>query len=143
EINVFIQGTKTQWQAQKQTVRIQTHFLHEPQGVVVRAQQDMLSVVRSDIQALRVLASCATAQYVTGLEDMNLTAQSIQRPGSTRAGPAAPDDSYFHRARRRTSPRPPLTQVFQASQNLRMGVRETRCSSTCQLSRSISSSKAK
>ena len=65
-----------------------------------------------------------------------------QGDAGRQAGPACANDCRLHRANRRTRPRPPPTQVFQANQSLRKGVSEMRWCSTCQLSRSISSSSA-
>ena len=84
----------------------------------------------------------AAAGRVPGFEDGDLGAGLAQGDAGRQARPAGADDRRLHRANRRTSPRPPPTQVFHASHSLRNGVREMRWCSTCQLSRSISSSSA-
>src|SRR3546814_13497710 len=70
------------------------------------------------------------AQIAGGFEERYSMALPMQRPGGGQAGTAGAYDRNLHWLRRLIRPRPPPTQTFQASPNLRMGVSEIRWSST-------------
>jgi len=86
----------------------------------------MLAIVDIQAQPWRVHAAGAAAQRMGGLEYRYRVAGAVQVNGGAKARPARADHAYLHLPRRLTTLRPPLTQVFQASQNLRMGVSEMR-----------------
>ncbi|KAG0913539.1 hypothetical protein G6F31_021437 [Rhizopus arrhizus] len=102
----------------------------------------MLAIVQRGVEIAMEHAAGAPARRVAGFEDGDLGAGFAQGDACRQPRPACADNRRLHRANRRTSPRPPPTQVFHASHSLRSGVSEMRWCSTCQLSRSISSSSA-
>ncbi|CAM5210939.1 hypothetical protein CDEN61S_02332 [Castellaniella denitrificans] len=123
--------------------RVRVQGPHQRQGGGVGAQQDVLAVVDPQAKAGMVDPPRPAARRGGGLVDPDRAARPAQARGGGQARPAGADDGDgVHFAKRRTSPRPPPTQVFQASQNLRIGVSAMRRSSTRQPSRSISSSRA-
>ncbi|CFM06566.1 Uncharacterised protein [Bordetella pertussis] len=137
-----VQAGQPQRPAHQQRIRVASQAAHQRQGFAIGAQQDVLAVVQV-VAELRVdHAAGAPAGRAPGFEHGDLGVGLAQRHAGGQAGPARSDDGDLHRASRRTRGAPPLTQVFQASHSLRTGVSEMRWCSTCQSSRSISSSSA-
>ena len=104
-------------------------FAHQAQQLGVGADQDVLAVV--ELAALDRHAPRPAARHGPRFEDSHRNAASGQGHGGGHARVSSSDDCYA------------LTQVFQASQNLRNGVSEVRCVSTWKPSRSTSASVAR
>jgi len=94
--------------------------------VAVSFRQQVLAVVQRRVEIGVEDAPGAAARRMAGFEDGDFGAGFAQGDAGCQASPASADDRGLHRANRRTSPRPPPTQVFQASHSLRKGVSEMR-----------------
>ena len=116
-------------QPREQALGVGADEPHQPQRLGVGADQDVLAVV--EVDAVDRHAPRAAAQAARGFEDRDRVPALRQRHGGGEARPAGADDRYA------------ATHVRQAIQSLRIGVSATRCASTREPSRRISSSRVR
>ena len=159
-----VERLQVQGQAQEQGVQVGAGVqpTHQRHRFGIGAEHQVLAVV--DRAEHRVVdASRTPAHRARRLEDRDILAGAPQRERGRQPSPSGADDRNPHahsalnvracralgqdgfalRLIRRTMPLPPATQLLHASHSLRTGVSEIRWCSTCQCSRSISSSSVK
>src|SRR5690625_616209 len=134
-----IQATEIQVLPIKMAIRIQTQTLHQIESGLVSTKQDVLSIIYRSPRRFDPTgpAACSAATF----KKCDLMTLIVQAARAGHSGPAGTDDSDPHDCSFFKKERPPVTQVFQASQNFLMGVRLILLSSTSQRSRSISCNK--
>ena len=134
-----------QRQAQQGRVNIHAHQAHQAQRGGVGTNQDVLAVVQDQggsVGAGDGERARPPAHGACGLEYRGLVARLCGGNGRSQAGPTSADDGNVHACCGVNYMRPRAC-IFQASQNLRSGVRLMRWCSTWKLSCSISRSKVR
>jgi len=126
----FMERARTEWLRSQghsqQRVGGHAHRAHQAEQRRIGAGQDVLAVV--EVHAVKRHPTRATAEAAGSLEDRDRHAAFRQRRRGGQPRPAGADDGYA------------ATHVRQAIQSLRIGVSATRCASTREPSRRISSS---